>query len=210
MLDIDHGTYPFVTSSSATAGGAVIGTGLPPSAFGRIVGIFKAYCTRVGNGPFPTEDRGRQGDRLRDIGGEYGTTTGRPRRCGWFDAVAARTVVKLNGLTEIALTKLDVLDTFKEVKVCTAYRHGKKTYDYFPTDVREVSAVKPVYESFEGWNESTEGRTIDDLPEKAVAYVRALERMVGCRIRLLSLGPERSAMVELPRAGDTHRSAATQ
>ena len=124
LLDIDHGTYPFVTSSSATAGGAAIGTGLPPTSFERVIGIFKAYCTRVGNGPFPSEDHGRAGEKLREIGNEFGTTTGRPRRCGWFDAVAARTVVKLNGVTEIALTKMDVLDTFDSIKVCTAYKIG--------------------------------------------------------------------------------------
>jgi adenylosuccinate synthase len=151
LLDIDHGTYPYVTSSSCSAGGAAIGTGLPPSSFDRIVGIFKAYCTRVGNGPFPTEDKGAAGRKLREIGREYGTTTGRPRRCGWFDAVAARTVVRINGITDIALTKLDVLDTFAEVRVCTAYRAGKRTVDVFPADARDVAAVKPQYEVIRGW-----------------------------------------------------------
>ncbi len=199
LLDIDHGTYPYVTSSSCTAGGAAIGTGLPPSAFERIVGIFKAYCTRVGNGPFPTEETGSVGDKLRDIGREYGTTTGRPRRCGWFDAVAARTVVKINGMTDIALTKLDVLDTFTSVKVCNAYRAGKKSMDVFPADAREVEGVSPKYESLPGWKEPTSGRRLEDLPKPAVEYIRHLERLVECPIHLVSLGPERSAMVRIPR-----------
>jgi len=203
LLDIDHGTYPYVTSSSCTAGGAAIGTGLPPSAFERIVGIFKAYCTRVGNGPFPTEDHGRQGQKLRDVGGEYGTTTGRPRRCGWFDAVAARTVVKLNGITEIALTKLDVLDAFPEVKVCTSYRIGKRSLDYFPADAGELERVKPHYEVFEGWSEPSKGKGLETLPPEAIRYIRSLEEMVGCRIHLLSLGPERDAMVELSGAASS-------
>jgi adenylosuccinate synthase len=198
LLDIDHGTYPYVTSSSCSAGGAAIGTGLPPSAFDRVVGIFKAYCTRVGNGPFPTEDKGPAGRALREIGREYGTTTGRPRRCGWFDAVAARTVVKINGITDIALTKLDVLDTFENVKVCTSYRCGKRTLDVFPADARDVRAVKPVYETFAGWNDRTAGCDLEDLPARAVAYIRHLERLVECRIHLVSLGPERSAMVRMP------------
>lgn len=205
LLDIDHGTYPFVTSSSATAGGAAIGSGLPPSAFTRVVGIFKAYCTRVGNGPFPTEDEGRSGDRLRTIGHEFGTTTGRPRRCGWFDAVAARTAVKVNGITDIALTKLDVLDGFRQLKVCTEYRVGRRTLHYFPADGRELDSAKPRYETLEGWNESTNGCRLFEMPKKAVAYVRYLERVVGCRIHLVSLGPERSAMITLPRKGGAKR-----
>ena len=200
LLDIDHGTYPYVTSSSCSAGGAATGTGLPPSAFDRIVGIFKAYCTRVGNGPFPTEEKGRIGQKLRDIGHEYGTTTGRPRRCGWFDAVAARTVVKINGITDIALTKLDVLDTFAEVKVCTSYRAGKRAVDVFPADAHDVAAVKPHYEVIHGWEARTEGKNVEDLPPRAIAYIRRLEQLVGCRIHLVSLGPERSAMVEMPES----------
>ena len=199
LLDIDHGTYPYVTSSSCTAGGAATGTGLPPSAFERIVGIYKAYCTRVGNGPFPTEETGRVGDRLRELGHEYGTVTGRPRRCGWFDAVAARTVVKINGMTDIALTKLDVLDTFASVKVCNAYRGGKRTMDVFPADARDVEGVVPKYETRPGWKEATSGRRLEDLPRPAVEYIRHLEQLVACPIHLVSLGPERSAMVRMPR-----------
>ncbi len=201
LLDIDHGTYPFVTSSSCTAGGAATGTGLPPAGFDAIVGIFKAYCTRVGNGPFPTEEKGTTGKRLREIGHEYGTVTGRPRRCGWFDAVAARTVVKINGVTDIALTKLDVLDTFESVKVCTWYRLGKNTINVFPADARDVAALKPQYEELPGWKQTTTGSTLDDLPKRAMDYIRRLEELVECRIHLVSLGPERSAMLTLPRVG---------
>jgi adenylosuccinate synthase len=199
LLDIDHGTYPFVTSSSATAGGAAIGTGLPPTSFGRVIGVFKAYCTRVGNGPFPSEDTGRACERLRDVGNEFGTTTGRPRRCGWFDAVAARTVVRLNGVTEIALTKMDVLDGFESIKVCTSYRVGKKTIDYFPTDINLLERCRPQYEEFAGWNQSTAGNG-GELPARALDYVRHLETLVGCRIRYVSTGPERGAMLEVPPA----------
>jgi adenylosuccinate synthase len=201
LLDIDHGTYPFVTSSSCTAGGAAIGTGLPPAGFDAIVGIFKAYCTRVGNGPFPTEDRGAAGKRLREIGHEYGTVTGRPRRCGWFDAVAARTVVRLNGVTDVALTKLDVLDAFDSIRVCTSYRtHGEKL-DVFPADARSVAAVKPAYEELPGWKQKTTGCTLEELPARAMEYIRFLEGLIGCRVHLVSLGPERSAMLRLPHAG---------
>jgi len=199
LLDIDHGTYPFVTSSSCTAGGAAIGTGLPPAGFDAIVGIFKAYCTRVGNGPFPTEDKGATGKKLREIGHEYGTVTGRPRRCGWFDAVAARTVVKINGITDVALTKLDVLDTFDSIRVCTSYRLGKNTLDVFPADARMVAGVKPVYEEMKGWKQPTTGCKLEDLPARAMEYIKYLEALIGCRIHLVSLGPERSAMLQLPR-----------
>jgi adenylosuccinate synthase len=198
LLDIDHGTYPFVTSSSATAGGAAIGAGLPPTSFDRIIGIFKAYCTRVGNGPFPTEDDGPEGEELRRIGNEFGTTTGRPRRCGWFDAVAARTVVKLNGITDIALTKLDVLDTFDRIKVCTSYKMGNKHVDYFPIDTSALDRCKPVYEEFEGWKRKTAGKNATALPAIALAYVRRLEELVGCRISMVSVGPERGAIFEMP------------
>jgi adenylosuccinate synthase len=201
LLDIDHGTYPYVTSSNSSIGGAVVGTGLPPSAIDRVIGIFKAYCTRVGGGPFPTEDTKKNGERLRELGNEYGTTTGRPRRCGWFDAVAARTAVKLNGITEIALTKLDVLDGFDEIKVCTSYRCGSDRLDYFPTDVRVLERCRPHYEVFEGWRQDTVVGHKSELPTKAAAYVSYLEELVGCRIDLVSTGPERSAMIRRAQAG---------
>ena len=197
LLDVDHGTYPFVTSSSPTAGGAAIGTGLPPTSFGRVIGIFKAYCTRVGNGPFPSEDHGKAGNELRRVGNEFGTTTGRPRRCGWFDTVAARTVIKLNGITEIALTKLDVLDSFESIRVCTSYKVGKKRLDYFPTDIGLLERCRPHYEEFEGWRTETAGRGTSSLPKRAMAYVRRLEELVGCRVSLVSVGPERGAMYDV-------------
>jgi adenylosuccinate synthase len=204
LLDIDHGTYPFVTSSHASAAGAVAGAGIPPSSIERAIGIFKSYCTRVGNGPFPTEATQRVAHKLRELGGEYGTTTGRPRRCGWFDAVAAHTVVKLNGLTEIALTKLDVLDTVDEIKVCTSYRCGKKRLEYFPTDLLTLERCKPHYEVLEGWKEPTNTSDRARLPRKAAAYVSYLEELVGCKINLVSMGPDRSAMIQRPRAGGHH------
>jgi adenylosuccinate synthase len=198
LLDIDHGTYPYVTSSSAAAGGAAIGAGLPPSSFTRVIGIFKAYCTRVGNGPFPTEDDGEDGERLRQVGNEYGTTTGRPRRCGWFDAVAARTVVKLNGITDIALTKLDVLDGFGKIKLCTSYKVGNKTLDYFPTDTSLLDKCRQQYEEAEGWGVPTAGLSASTLPPQVTDYIRRLESLVGCRVSFASVGPERGAIYAIP------------
>jgi adenylosuccinate synthase len=197
LLDIDHGTYPYVTSSSSSVGGAVAGSGLPASSIDRVIGIFKAYCTRVGNGPFPTEEKGKPAQILREIGDEYGTTTGRPRRCGWFDAVAARTVVKLNGITDLAITKLDVLDSFDRIKVCTGYKIGQKRFEFFPTDVRLLERCKLEYESVDGWQQSTSSKGKPRLPRKAAAYVRYLEKLVGCRASFVSLGPDRRAMVKL-------------
>jgi adenylosuccinate synthase len=197
LLDIDHGTYPFVTSSSSTAGGAAVGAGIPPAAFGRVVGILKAYCTRVGNGPFPTEATGEVGERLRDIGQEFGTTTGRPRRCGWFDAVAARTAARLNGFTEVALTKLDVLCSFGEIKICTHYRLGRNVVDYFPTDAKILARCKPQYETFPGWNCPLSAMGDAKLPKKAIQYIRTLEKLIDCRIKMVSLGPERSSIIEM-------------
>jgi len=176
MLDIDHGTYPYVTSSTTVSAGAASGLGIAPRDIGRVTGIAKAYTTRVGNGPFPSEDHGDAGQRLRDQGHEYGTTTGRPRRCGWFDAVAMRHAVRINGVDQIALMKLDVLDGFDEIKVCVAYEVDGRTIDYVPYDLEDAT---PVYQVFPGW-ERTEGiRTFDDLPETAKAYITALETMVG-------------------------------
>jgi len=197
LLDIDHGTYPFVTSSSSTAGGAAVGAGIPPSAIQRVVGILKAYCTRVGNGPFPTEDTGPFGEQMRDIGREFGTTTGRPRRCGWFDAVVARTAARLNGFTEIALTKLDVLNGFDEIQVCTHYRLGRSRVDYFPTDAKIVARCKPQYEKLPGWKAPLSSTVDAPLPRKAMNYIRTLEKLIGCKISMVSLGPERKSIVEL-------------
>ena len=188
MLDIDHGTYPYVTSSTTVSAGAASGVGIAPRDIGRVTGIAKAYCTRVGNGPFPSEDHGEDGQRLRDNGHEYGTTTGRPRRCGWFDAVAARHAVRINGVDQIALMKLDVLDGFDEIKVCVAYEVDGRQIDYVPYDLETAT---PVYETFPGW-EKTEGvQTFDALPGAARDYITALEAMVGARIGIISTSPER-------------------
>ncbi len=199
LLDLDHGTYPFVTSSSPAAGGACTGTGLPPTAFDRIIGIFKAYCTRVGNGPFPTELDDATGRRLRERGGEFGTTTGRPRRCGWFDAVAARASVRLNGVTEIALTKLDVLDGFEHLRLATAYRVGRSVTTTLPADGAVLERARPVYETMAGWSGSAAAGRASDLPAPALAYVRRIEECAGARVSMLSLGPQRRAIVRLAR-----------
>ncbi len=188
MLDIDHGTYPYVTSSTTVSAGACSGLGLNPKDIGTVTGIAKAYCTRVGNGPFPSEDFGAEGDKLRENGHEFGTTTGRPRRCGWFDAVAMRHAVRVNGVDQVALMKLDVLDGFEEIKVCVAYTFEGKEIDYVPYDLEEV---KPVYKTFPGW-EKTEGvRSFEALPKTAQAYILALEEMIGTKIGIISTSPER-------------------
>ena len=188
MLDIDHGTYPYVTSSTTVSAGACSGLGINPKDIGTVTGIAKAYCTRVGNGPFPSEDLGEEGDRLRKNGHEFGTTTGRPRRCGWFDAVAMRHAVRVNGVDQVALMKLDVLDGFDEIKVCVAYTFEGKEINYVPYDLEEVT---PVYQTFPGW-EKTEGvRTFEALPETAKAYIEALEAMIGTKIGIISTSPER-------------------
>ena len=188
MLDIDHGTYPYVTSSTTVSAGACSGLGINPKDIGKVTGIAKAYCTRVGNGPFPSEDLGEEGKRLRENGHEFGTTTGRPRRCGWFDAVAMRHAVRVNGVDQVALMKLDVLDGFDEIKVCVAYEFEGKEIDYVPYDLEDVKAV---YQTFSGW-EKTEGvRRFEDLPESAKSYILALEEMIGTKIGIISTSPER-------------------
>ena len=192
LLDIDHGTYPFVTSSNTIASGALTGSAIPPKQLKKVTGIAKAYATRVGNGPFPTEDLGKDGDYIREKGFEFGTTTGRPRRCGWFDAVAGKYAVTLNSCDEIALMKLDVLDGLKEIKACVAYEKDGKKLDYFPTD---LDGVTPIYETFAGW-EGSEGVTEwDKLPKNAQNYILELEKMVGCKMRYIATGPERDATV---------------
>ena len=192
LLDIDHGTYPFVTSSNTIASGALTGSAIPPKQLKKVTGIAKAYATRVGNGPFPTEDLGKDGDYIREKGFEFGTTTGRPRRCGWFDAVAGKYAVTLNSCDEIALMKLDVLDGLKEIKVCVAYEKDGKKLDYFPSN---LDGVTPIYETFAGW-EGSEGVTEwDKLPKNAQKYILALEEMIGCKIAYIATGAERDATV---------------
>jgi adenylosuccinate synthase len=192
LLDIDHGTYPFVTSSNTVAGQAASGSGLGPGAIGYVLGITKAYTTRVGEGPFPTEDTGEVGEFLGTRGHEFGVVTGRKRRCGWFDAVLVRQAVSVNGINGIALTKLDVLDGLAEIKVCTGYRLDGETIDYLPASQGAQARVEPVYETLEGWQETTRGaRSWSELPAQAVKYVRYIEELIGAPVALLSTSPER-------------------
>ena len=192
LLDIDHGTYPFVTSSNIVAGQAAIGSGLGTRAADYVLGITKAYTTRVGEGPFPTEDKGEMGERLGSVGKEFGTVTGRKRRCGWFDAALVRQVVRISGINGIALTKLDVLDGLETIKISVGYRIKGRSLDYLPVAQQEQAAVEPVYETMEGWQDSTAGaRTWNDLPAQAVKYVRHVEELIGVPVALLSTSPER-------------------
>jgi len=194
LLDIDHGTYPYVTSSSTISAGACTGLGLSPKDIGNVTGIVKAYCTRVGNGPFPTEDFGEEGDRLREQGHEFGTTTGRPRRCGWFDAVACRFASRINGCDELSVMKLDVLDGFDEIKVCVAYEVDGEQIDYMPHDLEHA---KPIYKSFKGWDKTEGARSLDELPEEAKAYLKAIEEMTQTKIGMISTSPDRNDTILL-------------
>jgi len=196
LLDIDHGTYPYVTSSNASAGGVCTGLGVPPTKVNRIIGVVKAYTTRVGGGPFPTEIHGPLGAELQRKGNEFGATTGRPRRCGWLDMVALRHSAMVNGLTGIAITKLDILDGQEEVKICTSYRCGGETIEAFPTEAAILERCEPRYESFPGWKGSTNGLTdYGQLPENAVKYLRTIEEMMGVEIQMISTGPRREELI---------------
>jgi adenylosuccinate synthase len=196
LLDVDHGTYPFVTSSSATAGGACTGSGIPPMRISRVVAIVKAYTTRVGEGPFPTELLDSFGERLRAAGAEFGTTTGRPRRCGWFDAPIARYATRINGVTDFVLTKLDVLTGFTEIPVCVAYQVDGVRHDELPMTQAEFARARPIYETFAGWQEDISGaRRIDELPRAARDYVQALERMIKAPISAIGVGPGREQTI---------------
>jgi adenylosuccinate synthase len=192
LLDIDHGTYPYVTSSNASVGGVCTGLGIPPRAIGRVLGVVKAYTTRVGEGPLPTELTGEMGDRLRESGNEYGAVTGRPRRCGWYDAVAVRYGVRINGLDALALTKLDVLDRLERIELCTSYKCAGRTLTDFPSDLGQLAACEPVYESMPGWDAPTAGvRKFEQLPEAARKYILRLEEVTGVRAAIVSTGSER-------------------
>ncbi|MAF97806.1 MAG: adenylosuccinate synthase [Micavibrio sp.] len=192
MLDVDHGTYPYVTSSNMASGQAATGSGMGPDAVGYVLGITKAYTTRVGSGPFPTEQENEVGEFLGTKGHEFGTTTGRKRRCGWFDAVLVRQTVKVGGIHGLALTKLDVLDGLDEIKICVAYELDGERIDYMPAAQEAQARIKPIYETLEGWKGSTRGaRTWVDLPGEAVKYVRHIEELVGAPVSLLSTSPER-------------------
>lgn len=194
MLDIDHGTYPYVTSSATVSAGACTGLGINPKDIGKVTGIVKAYCTRVGNGPFPSEDLGEAGARLGKQGHEFGTTTGRARRCGWFDAIATKYASRLNGCDELALMKLDVLDGFDEVKVCIAYELNGEQIDYIPANLDEV---KPIYKSFKGWDNSVGARTLAELPKEARDYVLAIEEITKTKVGIISTSPERDDTIIL-------------
>lgn len=198
MLDVDHGTYPFVTSSSPISGGACSGAGIPPNSVNSIIGVVKAYVTRVGGGPFPTEIEGKKGEELREKGGEYGATTGRPRRCGWFDGVVMKHSSRINGLTELAVTKIDVLSGLDKISVCTAYNYnGKKTYD-FPCDLDHLAKCTPVYEELPGWKEDiTKATSYNELPINCKKYLDKLSELAECKISMVSVGAKRKQIIHL-------------
>jgi adenylosuccinate synthase len=199
MLDIDHGTYPFVTSSNASAGGACTGTGVPPTRITGVIGVSKAYTTRVGAGPFPTESLDGAGDQIRKRGNEFGAVTGRPRRCGWFDVPLLRYSAAINGLDSLVITKLDVLDEFDNIPVCVGYRIGKQEVAEMPPTVKEIARVEPVYECLPGWKQSTFGMTTyDQLPLKAKEYLAFVEYRTGVEIGCVSTGPERNQTIVKP------------
>ncbi len=195
FLDIDHGTYPFVTSSNTTAGGACTGSGVAPNKMDRVVGVMKAYTTRVGEGPLPTENQ-EISDLLHGMGREFGATTGRARRCGWFDSVATRHATMVNGIDDLAITNLDGLDTVETIKVCVAYRHGKKQYDFVPNDAQVLAECEPVYVEFEGWRTPTDkARKFADLPPKARAYLKAIAELSNAKLFIASIGPAREQTI---------------
>ena len=196
LLDIDHGTYPYVTSSNTIAGAACTGTGLGPTRINRVVGITKAYTTRVGGGPFPTEQDNEIGKKLRDVGAEYGATTGRPRRCGWWDGFAAAYAARINGLTDLAVTKLDVLTGIDPIKICTGYKCRGETIDDFPPDLEDLELCEPVYEEVPGWKDDIAGaRKPDELPQNAVAYLKRIEDVAGVPVTVVSVGKEREQTI---------------
>ncbi len=201
LLDVDHGTYPFVTSSNTVAGCAATGSGIGPTRIDTVIGIAKAYTTRVGEGPFPTELTGEDGARLREQGGEYGATTGRPRRCGWFDAVALNHSARINGLDGLVITKLDVLDELEEIKICTGYKIDGKETDEFPIEESKLNKIEPVYETLQGWREPTNQMTdFSELPEKAKAYIKRVEELVNVKAVIISVGTgrEQAIMIKNP------------
>ena len=198
LLDIDHGTYPFVTSSNTTSGGAAIGAGIAPTALDAVLGVVKAYTTRVGHGPLPTEIPGELGERMRELGNEFGAVTGRPRRCGWFDAVVVRYAARVNGLSGLAVTKLDVLDTLDRIALCTAYRVGGEEYREFPGDVTALEHIEPMYEWFDGWQQPTsEARTLEALPVQARRYLDRIRELVEAPIVYVSVGTRRDQIIGL-------------
>jgi adenylosuccinate synthase len=204
LLDVDHGTYPYVTSSNTVAAQAATGSGLGPGAIGYVLGICKAYTTRVGEGPFPTEQNNKIGDLIGERGREFGTVTGRKRRCGWFDAVLVRQTVRTSGINGLALTKLDILDGFDEIKVCVGYRLDGREIDYLPASEHAQARVEPIYETIEGWREATaNARSWAQLPAQAIKYVRRVEELVGCPVALLSTSPEREDTILMQNPFET-------
>lgn len=200
LLDVDHGTYPYVTSSNTTAGGAALGVGVGPTMIDAVIGVVKAYTTRVGEGPLPTELPSPLQEQVRELGGEYGATTGRPRRCGWFDAVVVRFATRVNGLTGLAVTKLDVLDTLPEIQIATGYTVNGEPVEDFPGDIEQLAEVEPVYETMPGWQvPTTEARKWDDLPEAAKSYLRRLEELTGTPIWYVSVGTRRDQIIHVER-----------
>lgn len=196
LLDIDHGTYPFVTSSSAIAGGVCTGLGVGPTKIDKVMGVVKAYTTRVGEGPFPTEIKDSLGDKIRERGGEYGATTGRPRRCGWLDFIGLRHAVRVNGITSVALTKLDILDSLERIKVCVAYRYNGNIIEGFPKDLSQLKEVEPVYEEFEGWMTDTKGiKDYEDLPNNAKRYINKIEEILNVKVDIISTGEKRGELI---------------
>ena len=196
LLDIDHGTYPYVTSSNSISGGSLTGLGIGAKEIDKVMGVFKAFTTRVGEGPFPTEIFGENAEKIREIAGEFGATTGRPRRIGWFDAVAAKYSTKINGLDSIVITKLDILDHFEKIKVCTAYEYKGEKLDFFPTDPEILSNIKPIYEEFEGWDESTYNlNSYEKINEIAKVFISKLENILDVPIDVISTGPSRNATI---------------
>lgn len=196
LLDVDHGTFPYVTSSNSSGVGVPSGSGLPPRWIHKVIGVAKCYSTRVGGGPFPTEQDNAIGEHIRQLGNEFGTTTGRPRRCGWFDAVAVRYTARLSGVDALSMMMLDVLSELEEIQVCTAYRMDGKEINYFPSHVDDLRQVEPVYESLPGWQKDITGaRSIDDLPPNAIAYVRRISELVGIPVEVISIGPDRAQTI---------------
>jgi adenylosuccinate synthase len=192
LLDLDYGTYPFVTSSNTTAGGACTGAGIGPTKINKVIGIVKAYTTRVGEGPFPTEFPGDLMKKIRTKGGEYGATTGRPRRCGWFDAILVKRAIIVNGIKEIVVTKLDVLDELPKIKICTAYRYKGKIYENFPNDLEALEGCEPIYREYDGWQKDTTNiRSFIKLPRNAKTYLKEIQKLLKTKIVLISVGSER-------------------
>ena len=198
LLDVDHGTYPYVTASNTVAGNACAGSGIGPTMINSVIGVAKAYTTRVGEGPFPTELRDQLGEKIREMGGEYGATTGRPRRCGWFDAVVVNHSIRINGIREMAITKLDVLNNFEKIKVCVGYRLNGKVIHHVPSSLEMLQSSEPVYEEVNGWDTEIKGaRNFPDLPSNAQRYIRRIEELIDTKITMISVGPERNETIEV-------------